>query len=529
MRIIQSMWTANQADMLNNSFGWLSPEYHLMSWALSCLQLKQFYPKVILYADTTASKFLVDNLKLPYDEVVCNLDTLNHYDSRLWALPKIKAYSLQEKPFLHVDGDVFVWKKFEDDLLKSGLIAQNKDQIASFEITMQSLESSFTYFPKEMSQDRQAKNPIQTYNAGIYGGSDIDFFQEYSQKAFEFVNKNIHHFSETDITEFNVIYEQYLFNCLAKSQNKKVNVLFSKTYKDDEYKGFGDFDMIPFEKQYIHLFSDYKKSESKCNQMANRLRLDYPEYYYRIIELFKKNKIPLYKNYYFFDKYLEKDLVSKDLKLKAEFSNDSIEKHQKTAKTPSFIKVIWDAIIDINSRKLLDDKQLEDVALFCRKINRIAKDKFSLLSDDYLYGRDLNKTQYFQFLFEDLKSIYSKKIVADTIYEIIESDYDWSYYFEKNYNVRLNVNSLPSKEITTIHSLIIPECNDVGFTVSTLDDLDLVLLEILQNAKTINEFLEELKACFDEDDLNDSKAEYELLIFKKIKKGIHNKSIRVLL
>ena len=128
-----------------------------------------------------------------------------------------------------------------------------------------------------------------------------------------------------------------------------------------------------------------------------------------------------------------------------------------------------------------------------------------------------------------MKSIYYKKLVSDTIYEIIESDYDWSYYFEKNYNVRLNVNPLPNKEITTINSLIMPECSDVGFTVSTLDDLDLVVLKILQTVKTINELIEELKHYFDEDDLNYSKAEFELLIFKKIKKGIHNKSIRVLL
>lgn len=529
MRIIQSIWTANIPTVLQHNMGWLSPEYNLMSWALSCLQLRQFYPEVVLYCDNTGAKMLIDTLQLPYSEVVCSLDSLNNYHPDLWALPKIKAYSLQDKPFLHIDGDVFVWKKFENDLLKSSLIAQNKDQIAGFEITMQTLEATFEYFPKEILLERLAKNPIQTYNAGIYGGSDIDFFQEYTQKAFEFVNNNNSKLAKIEVSDFNIFFEQYLFYCLAKDKNKEVNVLFSGTIKDDEYKGFGEFDKVPYEKKYLHLLSDYKKSEFMCNELANKLRQDYPEYYYRIISLFKGNKIPLCKNYYFFDKYLQKDFVFNDLKLKTEFSNNSIEKHQKIIKTPSFVKVICDVIIDVNSRKLLDKKQLDDVTFFCQRINIIAKDKFSLLSDDYLYGRDLNKTQYFQVLFEDLKSIYYKKLVSDTIYEIIESDYDWSYYFEKNYNVRLNVNPLPNKEITTINSLIMPECSDVGFTVSTLDDLDLVVLKILQTVKTINELIEELKHYFDEDDLNYSKAEFELLIFKKIKKGIHNKSIRVLL
>ena len=63
MRIVQSIWTANQSDLLNNSFGWLAPEYHLMGWALSCLQLKQFYPKVVLYADRKieATKSVIAN------------------------------------------------------------------------------------------------------------------------------------------------------------------------------------------------------------------------------------------------------------------------------------------------------------------------------------------------------------------------------------------------------------------------------------------------------------------------------------
>lgn len=45
MRIIQSAWTCNQSNLLTSNSGWLSPKYNLMSWALSCLQLKQYYPE----------------------------------------------------------------------------------------------------------------------------------------------------------------------------------------------------------------------------------------------------------------------------------------------------------------------------------------------------------------------------------------------------------------------------------------------------------------------------------------------------
>ena len=51
MKIIQTFWTARQ-DTLKHSFGWTHPEYNLMSWALSCLSLREHYDEVELYTDS---------------------------------------------------------------------------------------------------------------------------------------------------------------------------------------------------------------------------------------------------------------------------------------------------------------------------------------------------------------------------------------------------------------------------------------------------------------------------------------------
>ena len=45
MRIVQTFWTAGQ-DPLKHAFGWLHPEYNLMSWALSCLSLLEHYDEL---------------------------------------------------------------------------------------------------------------------------------------------------------------------------------------------------------------------------------------------------------------------------------------------------------------------------------------------------------------------------------------------------------------------------------------------------------------------------------------------------
>ena len=526
MRIVQSIWTANQSDLLNNSFGWLAPEYHLMGWALSCLQLKQFYPKVVLYADSPASKMLIDNLELPYDEVICNLDTLNHYDIRLWALSKIKTYSLQESPFLHVDGDVFVWKKFDDNLLKSPLIAQNKDEISSFTEYVQKLEANFSYFPNEIIEDRMLHHNVQTYNAGIYGGSDIAFFKEYTAKAFDFIDKNKLHFKNTDITEFNVIFEQYLFYCMSKSKKKEVSVLFSKTHKTGEYKGFGDFDKIPFEKQFIHLLSDYKKSEAKCNQMAQRLRLDYPEYYYKIISLFRKNKIPMLKEYCFFETE-EHSFLNKHIELKNSFVNKKIETFN-----PKFslkVKVEIKTLIDNFQLNNLSNSQWKDLILFVEEINLILEKEYSNISMDYLYARDIHLPSFHSILFENKNEIYNKKIAVANSYKFIRSQFNWCSFFEKNAKLDLNLNDPPSSTESENISVMIPECDALGFSINAIDELELTILQIIGTGITLNELFKELKSYFDDEDLKDSSVEFEQLILKKINKGLLNKSIQVIL
>ncbi|MBS1735735.1 MAG: hypothetical protein JSS98_03930, partial [Bacteroidetes bacterium] len=205
MNIIQTLWSRNSPDFISEKCGWLSPEYNLMSWALSCLQLKKFYPSVILYADKVSANLLCDILHLPYTKVICNLDKMNDYDPQLWALPKIHTYSIQKDPFLHVDGDVFIWKAFDEDLINKGLIAQNKESATGYyENIMLLLEAELKYFPQEILDERNKQSLIFAYNAGIFGGSDIQFFRKYTQKAFDFVNLNFSRLDKINLVDFNI-------------------------------------------------------------------------------------------------------------------------------------------------------------------------------------------------------------------------------------------------------------------------------------------------------------------------------------
>ena len=187
-----------------------------------------------------------------------------------------------------------------------------------------------------------------------------------------------------------------------------------------------------------------------------------------------------------------------------------------------------DSLLDKSLLKSLNRKQLQDMTDFCQRINGIFKSKFSLISLDYLYARDLNINQCFQYLFEDLEAIYQKVIIVDDCIEIIESKYDWSSFFEKNKSTKSELITILDEIEGKNYSVLTPECDSLGFSIGNIDSFYLIILEILEKAKTIQELLDELREYFEEDELNQSQVEFEKLVFGRIKLGIHIKSIRVI-
>ena len=96
MKIVQTFWHGNNS-LLDNSFGWMNPQYHLMSWALSCLSLKDNYQNIVLYTDSHGYEIFAEQLKLPYTDIIIQYDNLTCPEPH-WAYPKLLTYSLQKEP-----------------------------------------------------------------------------------------------------------------------------------------------------------------------------------------------------------------------------------------------------------------------------------------------------------------------------------------------------------------------------------------------------------------------------------------------
>lgn len=289
MKIVQSFWSKPGADKTS----WASEDMHYIFWALSCLKLKQFYGEVELVTDRLGKKILIDELCLPYDSVQVVLDDLNDYDSRLWALGKIYAYSIQDKPFIHVDSDVFVWERFPERLENAELVAQHKEASYEFsELHFKELQAAdLDYYPPQMIQFRaEVTSNVDEANAGILGGNDLAFIKSYCKEAFDFVDKSMLKALKVEHAGmFNTVFEQYLFYCMANVQNKRIQYYFEEDI-DNKFEKVVDFVNVPFKSKFIHLLSYYKGTPFCCQKVMQHLWYEFPEYYSFILKYLKNRK-----------------------------------------------------------------------------------------------------------------------------------------------------------------------------------------------------------------------------------------------
>lgn len=297
MKIIQSYWSKplimndNSDGILRSTGGWADKISLYCSSALSCLKLREFYGEVEFITDKYGKELFYNTIGLPYTSVKVDLDDINDYNQNLWALGKVYAYSLQDKPFLHVDSDVFIWAPFFEDLLKSPIIGQSLETNFIHNVDyFNHIEPLLNFKSPAIVRERNVTNDIIQINAGILGGNDVNFFKEYTREAFELVDKNLDFFSRVNNKgAFNMVYEQFLLYCLAKERNIDIKCLLSEDYF--KRSGYCDFDAVPVLGHYTHALGMYKKIKSVEYYIVERLKFEYPEYYERIIKLINRNYI----------------------------------------------------------------------------------------------------------------------------------------------------------------------------------------------------------------------------------------------
>lgn len=286
MKLIQSFWSQTyKGSPLLHSYGWLSPKYNWISWILSSNLAARYHGEINLYTDDVGKKILIDQLGLPYSSVSLDLNNLNSIPKNFWAFSKVYTYSLQKEPFLHLDGDVFLWEDITQKFAGAPLVAQNLEVATSYyREKWKNIFPVLDYIPDSLSH----LNNEQDYyacNMGITGGRNIEFFQHYIEKVKRTLNNNKRVWSKIEGLNFNIFFEQVIFHELAKEGGERIEYYFDTISQDNNYVGMGDFDMVPKKKSYLHLLGDYKRNVSICKAMETYVMMHFPQAYNRLIKV----------------------------------------------------------------------------------------------------------------------------------------------------------------------------------------------------------------------------------------------------
>lgn len=293
MRIVQTFWSAGR-NPLEFSFGWLRPEYNLMSWALSCLSLRKYYDEVALYTDEQGKHVLIDLLHLPYTEVNVVYDETLCLPQH-WAYAKVKTYSLQTKPFLHVDGDIFLTKPIPDSVSCAQLIAQNREIGTQYYKRMMDriLREPAIKLPKYI-EDGLKKESIASYNMGIFGGHDLAFIHKFCHEAFAFMenNKMNDRSYRQSFLDCNVFFEQVIFGCITDYNKRDVGSVMGRAICDEGYtrQEFCNFNRFG-ENKLLHLLGGHKRNKYITRSFEKFMLIHHLGIIENILELvYRRNK-----------------------------------------------------------------------------------------------------------------------------------------------------------------------------------------------------------------------------------------------
>lgn len=292
MKIVQSYWSKPyQASCINGGMGgWTHKMFHYMSCALSCLKLSEFYP-LELVADNEGIDVLINKIGLPYKSVKNDLEGID-YPTSLWAIGKMIAYLSQEEPFLHIDNDIYIWQKFPDKVLKGNIVVQSIEEGYQHNgLYTMDVVGKFKDIPQYILNTISAAHVINSINAGIIGGNNVSFMNEYANEAIRFVKSNLNNILKLENPEgFNLIFEQCLLYNMAEQRNEDIVCLIDKRMTL-EYRELVRFWNVPLSESFIHTISSYKRHFAIGREVAQRLWFEYPDYFYRIQKLVKENII----------------------------------------------------------------------------------------------------------------------------------------------------------------------------------------------------------------------------------------------
>ncbi len=217
MKAVWSFWSRPYQGQKGRT--WREPRHHLLAWGLSLRLAREHYPETMLVTDTPGKALLVDRLGLEFREVSTELDRLRTVDPGWWALGKLVAYSLQDRPFVHLDTDVFLWRPLPAALRSAPVFAQcpERHPLGQGRCDPSQIEQLFQRhglsLPAEWEwASSRDTSTFREESCGIMGGNRVDFLRYFAETSIRMVTDPAHAAAWSELPHkdgFNMLIEQF--------------------------------------------------------------------------------------------------------------------------------------------------------------------------------------------------------------------------------------------------------------------------------------------------------------------------------
>lgn len=258
------------------------------SYLLSALLIKKLGYQIDLYCDkNTYNMYSL----IPYDNIhVVDFDN-DGISSKFWIWGKIKTHTLMTEPYVHIDGDVFLFR----DIIK--------DKLKNYPVVVQSLEDDKTIGDNFNKIYVKSKNPFENndygidwdkynlsaYNCGVIGFSDMKLKNKYAnsvKKILKEVTSN-NKFNENRKKYegmFLIAEQSLLYYTLKENKVKPFEIIPIEEIKKRNY----DWYSIPPEIGYCHMWGYTKYKDEVIQKIKNKINNYFPNHTRTILDFEKK-------------------------------------------------------------------------------------------------------------------------------------------------------------------------------------------------------------------------------------------------
>ena len=283
MRAVWSFWTRPHQHARRGV--WLSDRHHLLSWVLSVETARRHHPDTALVTDTAGARMLADGVGIDFGAVSTALDALDASDPEIWALGKLHAYAAQDRPFVHVDADVFLWNALPERLTRAAVFTQNPEPFEPGhpyyrpERLAAWLRAGGGWVPEEWSWFLQSGRQLRGDCCGIVGGRDVEFLRRYASMSIQTLEAPVNHaiwsrFADRQLDS--LCLEQFYLAACVEHRGMTMEYLFSsieESWAPGAATAAG----------YTHLISNAKSDPLLMQRLETRVARDYPEAYERVL------------------------------------------------------------------------------------------------------------------------------------------------------------------------------------------------------------------------------------------------------